>query len=311
MQTRKYNKMLSKVETKQFIYILFFLCLYLNTFNYKYTTSYEGSSFRQLSEPVVEEQDLKKTNAESSHIEATTSQATTSQATTSQATSSQESDEQGLTAPSLNLEETQSNKVSNKIFNFPIPSAEGTLSKEFKNQPKTEYEKKLFEEWQHLNMFEHSNWVNITVQSCQVLVQGLTSLDDYDAKFKSWSAMVELLGEFRITLFNESNNMFEALLNELREARKENPNENLTPEEEEKWDLIKQTKLEKDIEWKIYQILTWKYWNLKEFPGVDIPDPSVPSLDFDATYDVLGDILEDDEDEEDDEDTAKPSTSSS
>nr|AGB07472.1 PFI1755C_1-61:GFP [synthetic construct] len=61
MQTRKYNKMLSKVETKQFIYILFFLCLYLNTFNYKYTTSYEGSSFRQLSEPVVEEQDLKKT----------------------------------------------------------------------------------------------------------------------------------------------------------------------------------------------------------------------------------------------------------
>ncbi|CDO64423.1 ring-exported protein 3 [Plasmodium reichenowi] len=293
MQTRKYNKMLSKVEMKQFIYLLFFLCLYLNTFNYKYTNSYEGNSFRKLSEPVVEEEDLKKTNAESSHIEPTTSQV---------------SHEQELKTPSLNVEETQSNKVSNKIYNFPIPSAEGTVSKEFKKQPKTEYEKKLFEEWQHLNMFEHSNWVNITVQSCQVLVQGLTSLDDYDAKFKSWSAMVELLGEFRMTLFNESNNIFEALLNELREARKENPNENLTPEEEEKWDIIKQTKLEKDIEWKIYQILTWKYWNLKEFPGVDIPDPSVPSLDFDATYDVLGDLLEDDED---DEDMAEPSTSSS
>ncbi|SPJ10416.1 ring-exported protein 3, putative [Plasmodium sp. DRC-Itaito] len=289
------------------------LTLYLNTFNYKYTTSYEGKGFRKLSEPDVEEQNLTKTHAQSSPLEeissqatssqatssqATSSQATSSQATSSQATSSQESHEQ-LSASSLNVEETQSNKISNKIYNFPLPCAEGTVSNEFKREPKSAYEKKLFEEWQHLNMFEHSNWVNITVQSCQVLVQGLTSLDDYDAKFKSWSNMVELLGEFRITLFNESNNIFEALLDELRDARKDNPNENLTPEEEEKWDIIKQTKLEKDIEWKIYQILTWKYWNLKEFPGVDVPDPNMPPLDFDATYDVLGDILEDDDDVED------------
>ncbi|SOV84054.1 ring-exported protein 3, putative [Plasmodium sp.] len=297
METHKYNNMLSKVGTKQFIYILFFICLYLNTFNYQYTTSYVGNCFRNLSEPVVEEeQNLRKTHVQSSPLEETTSPATFLQ----------ESHEQQLTASSLDVELTQSHQVSNKIYNLPVPSGEGTISNEFKTQPKSAYEKKLIEEWQHLNMFEHSNWVNITVQSCQVLVQGITSLDDYDAKFKSWSAMVELLGEFRIALFNESNNIFEALLNELREARKEKPNEHLTPEEEEKWEFIKQNKLEKDIEWKIYQILTWKYWNLKEFPGVDIPDPSVPPLDFDSTYDILGDILEDgeedgEEDEEEDE----------
>ncbi|SCQ12694.1 ring-exported protein 3, putative [Plasmodium gaboni] len=370
METRKNNNMFSKVGTKEFIYILFVICSYLNTFNYKYANSYKGNDIRNLSEAIIQEQNLRKGHVQSLPIEettsqettskastsqattskattskattskattsqaaasqattsqentsqattsqattsqattsqattsqATTSQATTSKAPTSQATTSQESHEQ-LTAASLNADETQSNKVSNKIHNLPVPAADSTVSNEFKTQPQSAYERKLFEEWQHLNMFEHSNWVNITVQSCQVLVQGLTSLDDYDAKFKSWSDMVELLAEFRMTLYNESNNVFQALLNEFREARKEKPNENLTPEEEEQWDFIKQTKLEKDIEWKIYQILTWKYWNQKEFPGVDIPDPSVPPLDFDATYDVFGDIIEDEEEYQDED----------
>ncbi|KYO00338.1 ring-exported protein 3 [Plasmodium gaboni] len=282
METRKNNNMFSKVGTKEFIYILFVICSYLNTFNYKYANSYKGNDIRNLSEAIIQEQNLRKGHVQSLPIEettsqettskastsqattskattsqattsqATTSQATTSQATTSQATTSQETTSKSttsqesheqLTAASLNADETQSNKVSNKIHNLPVPAADSTVSNEFKTQPQSAYERKLFEEWQHLNMFEHSNWVNITVQSCQVLVQGLTSLDDYDAKFKSWSDMVELLAEFRMTLYNESNNVFQALLNEFREARKEKPNENLTPEEEEQWDFIKQTRI--------------------------------------------------------------------
>ncbi|SBS91180.1 ring-exported protein 4, putative [Plasmodium ovale] len=125
---------------------------------------------------------------------------------------------------------------------------------------------KLKDEWKELESDTNREWLNLTVENCQSFIDQYDSIPDIVNKMDGWCNLVQILCNFRKAQVNMQNASLNAFLDTVKEKRLQEYNEELNEDEQNEWNNLKKKKMEDDQEWKTYQLITWKYWNLAQLP---------------------------------------------
>ncbi|KJP85039.1 hypothetical protein AK88_05323 [Plasmodium fragile] len=127
------------------------------------------------------------------------------------------------------------------------------------------YETRLKNEWRQLENDENMDWLTITLKTYESFVgkkSGATP--DSETKHKRWCNIVEALDYFRKAKNEEHRAGLEFFLDALNDKIREGDIEDLNLEVEKAWNHLKMAKVKEDNEFRIYQLVTWKYWKQAE-----------------------------------------------
>ncbi|ANQ06977.1 Uncharacterized protein PCOAH_00013200 [Plasmodium coatneyi] len=127
------------------------------------------------------------------------------------------------------------------------------------------YETRLKNEWTQLENDENRDWLTITLKTYESFIgKNSETTEDNENKHRRWCNIVEALYYFRKAKNEEHRAGLEFFLDALKDKRQGKGIEDLNLEEEEAWKQLKMAKVREDNEWRIYQLLTCKYWKQAE-----------------------------------------------
>ncbi|KYO00339.1 ring-exported protein 4 [Plasmodium gaboni] len=128
---------------------------------------------------------------------------------------------------------------------------------------KLEY--KLREVWNKLETDEHDDYMDVTVEYFEKLLDNDKNLENYEKYYEKRALVAYMLHEFRRGYLNEQNRKFRNFLHNLKEKRIKEPIDTLNADEQDEWNKIKNEKIKSDEEWKKYQLQTWEYLMKMEY----------------------------------------------
>ncbi|EWC76612.1 hypothetical protein C923_02721 [Plasmodium falciparum UGT5.1] len=128
-----------------------------------------------------------------------------------------------------------------------------------KNCKMCKLEYKLRNEWDELEIDEHDDYMDVTVECFEKLLENDKNLENYQENYEIRALVAYMLHELRRGYINEQKMKFKNFLHKLKEKRINEPIDTLNNDEQDEWNKIKSGKIKSDEEWKSYQLQTWEY----------------------------------------------------
>ncbi|SOV84053.1 ring-exported protein 4 [Plasmodium sp.] len=123
----------------------------------------------------------------------------------------------------------------------------------------SKYEYDLRNEWNILETDEHDDYMDVTVEYFEKLLDNDKNLENYEKYYEMRALVAYMLHELRRGYVNEQKRKFRNFLNKLKEKRIKEPIDTLNADEQDEWNTIMNEKIKSDEKWKNYQLQTWEY----------------------------------------------------